>query len=158
MAKKQKVAPGTIARNKRAKFEFHIEDKLEAGIALTGWEVKALRESKCQLTESYVFVKNGEAFISGMSITPLKTVSTHVVAEPTRVRKLLLHRREIARIIGATQAKGQTCVALSIYWKNNLVKLEIALAAGKKSHDKRASIKERDWNRDKARVMKAHNT
>lgn len=126
-------------------------------MALTGWEVKALREGKCQLTESYVFVKNGEAFISGMSITPLQSISTHVVAEPTRVRKLLLHRREIARLINATQAKGQTCVALSVYWKGNRVKLEIALATGKKVHDKRATMKERDWNRDKARVMKAHN-
>ena len=158
MAKKPKTSPGTIAKNKRARFEFQIEDKLEAGLVLTGWEVKSLRESKCQLTESYVFVKGGEAFISGMNITPLQTATTHVVAEPTRVRKLLLHRKEIARIIGATQAKGQTCVALSIYWKANRVKLEIALATGKKQHDKRASIKERDWNRDKARVMKSHNT
>jgi SsrA-binding protein len=158
MAKKPTQKPGTIAKNKRARFEYQIDETLEAGIALTGWEVKSLREGKCQLTESYVFVKNGEAFISGMNITPLKTASTHVVAEPTRVRKLLLHKREIARLIGATQAKGQTCVALAIYWKNNLVKLEIALATGKKLHDKRASIKERDWNRDKARVMKVHNT
>ena len=157
MAKKPKHNPNTIARNKRASFEYSFNDKFEAGMVLTGWEVKAMREGKCQLTESYVFVKDGEAFISGMNITPLKTISTHVVAEPTRVRKLLLHKREIAKIIGATQAKGQTCVALSTYWKNNRIKLEIALATGKKSHDKRASIKERDWNRDKARVMKAHN-
>lgn len=158
MAKKPKLSPGSIARNKKAKFEFMIEDKFEAGMVLTGWEVKALREGKCQITESYVFVKNGEAFISGMSVTPLQTISTHVVAEPTRVRKLLLHRREIARIIGATQAKGQTCVALALYWKGNRVKLEFALATGKKLHDKRATMKDRDWNRDKARVMKAHNT
>ena len=157
MAKKPKQNPNTIARNKRASCEYSFNEKLEAGMVLTGWEVKAMREGKCQLTESYVFVKNGEAFISGMNITPLQTISTHVVAEPTRVRKLLLHKREIARIIGATQAKGQTCVALSVYWKNNRIKLEIALATGKKTHDKRASIKERDWNRDKARVMKAHN-
>lgn len=157
MAKKP-TSPGTIAKNKRARFEFHIEDKFEAGLVLTGWEVKSLRESKCQLTESYVFVKGGEAFISGMTITPLQTASTHILAEPTRVRKLLLHKKEIARMIGATQAKGQTCVALSIYWKGNRVKLEIALATGKKLHDKRATMKDRDWNRDKARVMKAHNT
>lgn len=157
MAKKP-ASPGTIAKNKRARFEFQIEDKMEAGIVLTGWEVKSLRASKCQLTESYVFVKGGEAFISGMTITPLQTASTHIVAEPTRVRKLLLHKKEIARMIGATQAKGQTCVALSIYWKGNKVKLEIALATGKKLHDKRATMKDRDWNRDKARVMKAHNT
>jgi SsrA-binding protein len=157
MAKKP-ASPGTIAKNKRARFEFHIEDKLEAGLVLTGWEVKSLREGKCQLTESYVFVKGGEAFISGMTITPLQTAATHVVAEPTRVRKLLLHKKEIARMIGATQAKGQTCVALAIYWKGNRVKLEIALATGKKLHDKRATMKDRDWNRDKARVMKAHNT
>lgn len=157
MASKPQPKRGVIARNKRAKFEFTIEDTFEAGLVLTGWEVKALREGKCQLTDSYVFIKNGEAFISGMTITPLKSISTHVVAEPTRVRKLLLHKREISRLIGATQAKGQTAVALSIYWKANRIKLEVALATGKKLHDKRASIKERDWNRDKARVMKAHN-
>jgi len=157
MAKKPQKSTGNIARNKRARFEFEIEDKLEAGLVLAGWEVKSLREGKCQLTESYVFVKNGEAFISGMSITPLQTAVTHVLAEPTRVRKLLLHKQEIARLINATQAKGQTCVALSIYWKANHVKIEIALATGKKLHDKRASMKERDWNRDKARLMKAHN-
>tara|TARA_R110002072_G_scaffold98034_3_gene215898 strand:+ start:37474 stop:37947 length:474 start_codon:yes stop_codon:yes gene_type:complete len=156
MAKKA-TSPGSIAKNKRARFEFQIEDKFEAGMVLTGWEVKALRAGKCQLTESYVFVKNGEAFISGMSITPLSTAVTHILAEPTRVRKLLLHRQEIARLINATQAKGQTCVALSVYWKGHRVKLEIALATGKKLHDKRATMKERDWNRDKARVMKAHN-
>ncbi len=157
MAKKPKQSPGSIAQNKRARFEFELHEKFEAGMVLTGWEVKALRLGKCQLTESYVFVKNGEAFISGMNITPLQTISTHVVAEPTRVRKLLLHKREIARLIGATQAKGQTCVALAVYWKANRVKLEIALATGKKEHDKRATIKDREWNRDKSRVMKAHN-
>jgi SsrA-binding protein len=154
MAKKSKLSPGTIAQNKRARFEYELHEKFETGIVLTGWEVKAVREGKCQLTDTYVLLKNGEAFLLGCNISPLKTISTHVVAEPQRTRKLLLHRKEIARLIGATQAKGQACIATAMYWKGNKVKVEIALATGKKMHDKRATIKERDWNRDKARVMK----
>ncbi len=157
MAKKPKLSPGTIARNKRAGFEFELHERFEAGIVLTGWEVKAIREGRCQLVDTYVFLKNGEAFMSGCNISPLNTASTHVVTEPKRTRKLLLHKKEIARLIGATQAKGQTCVATAMYWKGNKVKVEIALGTGKKMHDKRASIKDRDWNRDKARVLKANN-
>ena len=156
MAKKPKLSPGKIAQNKRARFEYQLHDKFEAGLVLTGWEVKALREGKCQISDTYVLLQNGEAYLVGCNISPLKTISTHVVAEPQRARKLLLHRSELARLIGATQAKGQTCVPTAMYWKGNRVKLEIALGTGKKLHDKRATIKERDWNRDKSRVMKAN--
>ena len=157
MAKKPKKSPGNIARNKRAKFEYHLHDRFEAGIVLNGWEVKAVREGLCQLVDSYVQIHRGEAYLLGCTITPLKTASTHVHPEPLRMRKLLLHSKEIARLTAAIQAKGQTCVATSMYWKGHLVKVEIALGTGKKEHDKRASIKERDWNRDKSRVMKSHN-
>lgn len=157
MAKQSKQAPGTIAQNKKARFEYHLQEKFEAGLELQGWEVKSMRAGKAQLTESFVLLHKGEAFLHGCHITPLDTASTHIVAEPTRPRKLLLHKNEIARLIGATQQKGQTCVALSLYWKNNKVKCEIALATGKKQHDKRASIKERDWNRDQRRVVKEYN-
>ena len=157
MAKKRKSSPNTIAANKRARFEYELHEKFEAGIVLTGWEVKALREGKCQITDAYVILQNTEAFLVGCNINPLMTISTHVVAEPSRSRKLLLHKRELSKLVIATQAKGQTCVATRIYWKGNHIKLEMFLASGKKMHDKRASIKDRDWNRDKARVMKAHN-
>lgn len=157
MAKKSKLPPGTIARNKRARFEYELHERFEAGIALTGWEVKSIREGRCQLVDTYVLLKGGEAFLLGCNISPLKTAYAYVVAEPQRTRKLLLHKKEIARLIGATQAKGQTCVATAMYWKGNKVKVELALGTGKKLHDKRASIKERDWNRDKARVLKTNN-
>ena len=157
MAKKPKLSPGTIAKNKRARFEYELHERFEAGIVLTGWEVKSLREGKCQLTDTYVILQNAEAYLVGCHITPLKTALTHILAEPGRTRKLLLHKKENTRLVGATQAKGQTCVATSIYWKNNKVKVAIALGTGKKLHDKRASIKERDWNRDKSRVMKMGN-
>ena len=152
--KKPKAASSTIAINKRAKFDYHLHDSFEAGLALEGWEVKSLRAAKCQLLDTYVLLKGGEAFLLGCTITPLPSASAHVPAEPQRTRKLLLHRREIARLIGATQQKGQTCIPVALYWKRNRVKCEIALATGKKEHDKRATIKERDWNRDKARMLK----
>lgn len=152
--KTAKTSPGTIALNKKAKFEYHLLERFEAGLELTGWEVKALRAGKGQLTDTYVLLKDGEAFLLGCNITPLASASTHVLADPQRTRKLLLHKKEIAKLIGATKQKGQTCIPLALYWKGNKVKCEIALAMGKKLHDKRAAIKERDWNRDKARVMK----
>lgn len=156
MAKKKKSPSGnTICQNKKARHEYLIEDKFEAGLALAGWEVKSLREGRAQLVESYVIIHNGEAWLVGAHFTPLKTACTHVVADPTRDRKLLLNRREIDRIIGATQAKGFTCVALSLYWKQNNIKCEIALAKGKKMHDKRAADKDRDWARQKQRLMAA---
>ncbi len=154
MAKKPKPKSNTIALNKRARFDYHLHDKFEAGVALEGWEVKSLRAGKCQLLDTYVLLKNGEAFLLGCNITPMAAASSHVSAEPQRTRKLLLHKKEIARLIGAVQQKGQTCIPVALYWKDNKVKLEIALATGKKEHDKRASIKERDWSRDKSRMMK----
>jgi SsrA-binding protein len=155
--KKAKPASSTIATNKRARFDYHLHDKFEAGLALEGWEVKSLRAGKCQLLDTYVLLKNGEAFLLGCTITPMASASTHIKPEPMRTRKLLLHKKEIARLIGATQQKGQTCIPVSLYWKNNRVKCEIALATGKKEHDKRATIKERDWNRDKSRMLKQTN-
>ncbi|NJD30882.1 MAG: SsrA-binding protein SmpB [Gammaproteobacteria bacterium] len=150
---KSKETPA-IALNKRARHEYFIEENLEAGMALQGWEVKSLRAGKAQITEGYVLVKNGEAWLIGAHITPLKTTSTHVVADPTRTRKLLLHRRELDRLIGAVERKGHTIVPLKLYWKNGKVKLEIGLAKGKQAHDKRATEKDRDWQREKSRLMK----
>jgi SsrA-binding protein len=144
----------TIALNKKARYEYHLDEKIEAGIALQGWEVKSLRAGKAQITDSYVLLKNGEAWLIGALITPLDTVSTHYVADPTRTRKLLLSRRQIDHLIGATQQKGYTCICTALYWKGHLVKAEIALARGKKLHDKRETEKERDWNREKQRVVR----
>jgi len=151
--KKPKQHSNTIALNKKARHDYLIEDKFEAGLSLSGWEVKSIREGKVQLTESYVYMQAGEAFLLGAHITPLKTASTHVIADPTRTRKLLLHKRELAKIHAAIQQKGRSCVALALYWKGNKVKCEIALATGKQAHDKRATEKDRDWNREKRRVM-----
>lgn len=156
MAKKKKTSPGSIAQNKKARHDYHIEERFEAGLALAGWEVKSLRAGKVQLTESYVLLKDGEAWLLGAHISPLNTASTHVIADPIRTRKLLLHKRELARLFRATQQKGHTCVPLALYWKGNHIKCEIALATGKKQHDKRASEKERDWDREKQRTMR-HN-
>ncbi|MGM8851918.1 SsrA-binding protein SmpB [Salinicola sp. V024] len=158
MGKKKANAPSsnTIAQNKKARFEYHIDETFEAGLALAGWEVKSLRAGKAQLTDTYILVKNGEAWLLGSHIMPLNTTSTHVVADPTRTRKLLMHRKEIARIFSRTQEKGHTCVPLKLYWKQNLVKCELALVRGKQLHDKRATEKERDWNREKARIVRDH--
>ncbi len=154
--KKPKHPTGTIALNKKAKHDFHIETKFEAGLVLTGWEVKSLRAGKAQLTDSHVFLKNGEAWLLNAHFTPLTATCTHIIAEPTRMRKLLLHKKEIAKIsVGMNQA-GHTCVALALYWKKNKVKCEIALAKGKKEYDKRATEKERDWDRQKQRVVREH--
>ena len=156
-ATKAKTSPGTIALNKRAKFDYQLHERFEAGLVLTGWEMKSIRAGKVQLTDTYVFLKNGEAFLLACNITPLLAASTHVVPEPMRSRKLLMHKREFARLATATHQKGQTCVAVAMYWKGHRVKLEVALATGKKEFDKRATLKDRDWNRDKGRIMKAHN-
>ena len=156
--KKPKVQSNNIARNKKAKFDYYLHDRFEAGVALEGWEVKSLRAGKCQLGDTYILLKSGEAFLLGCNITPMAAAAAHVDADPTRTRKLLLHKREIARLIGATQQKGQTCIPVSLYWKSNKVKCEIALASGKKEHDKRATLKERDWGRDKSRIMKENQT
>ncbi|HSG87939.1 MAG TPA: SsrA-binding protein SmpB [Pseudomonadales bacterium] len=145
---------GTIALNRRAKFDYHLEEKFEAGLALKGWEVKSLRAGKIQLVDSHVFVQNGEAYLLNALITPLQEASTHEILTPTRNRKLLLHKKEIARIFGAISAKGYTCVATALYWKGPNVKCEIALAKGKKEHDKRQDQKDKDWQRDKQRILR----
>jgi len=149
-----KQPSSTIALNKRAKFEYHLDERVEAGIALEGWEVKALREGKVQFGDSYVLLKNGEAFLFGCLITPLPSVSTHFTPDPTRTRRLLLHRREIDRFIGLVERKGQTIVPTAMYWKKGNVKVEIAVASGKKQHDKRRAQKEKDWERQKSRILK----
>ena len=156
MAKKpkKKLGSNTIAVNRRARHEYHIEQTFEAGLVLSGWEVKSLRSGKGQFTDSYVLIKDGEAWLLGSHITPLNTASTHVVADPIRTRKLLLHKKEINRLIGQIQQKGFTCIALKLYWKANKVKCEIALVKGKKLHDKRATEKDRDWERQKARIVR----
>ena len=154
-SKPKDAAPPPIALNKRARHEYFIEENLEAGLSLQGWEVKSLRAGKAQITEGYVIVKNGEAWLIGAHVTPLKTASTHVVADPTRTRKLLLHRRELDRLVGAVERKGYTLVPLRLYWKQGKVKLEVGLAKGKQAHDKRATEKDRDWQRQKQRLMRA---
>lgn len=143
-----------IARNKRATFDFHLLESFEAGVALEGWEVKSLRMGKAQLTDSYVLMKDGDAWLLGAQITPLDTVSTHFISDPTRTRRLLLHRKELARIQTAVSQKGLTCVCTQLYWKGHLVKARISLAEGKKSHDKRDTEKERDWDRQKQRIIR----
>ncbi|MCU4413906.1 SsrA-binding protein SmpB [Acinetobacter sp. WU_MDCI_Axc73] len=144
---------GTIAQNKRARHDYFIEEKFEAGMSLQGWEVKSLRAGRMTLSESYIIFKNSEAYLFGSQIQPLLSASTHVVAESTRTRKLLLSRRQIEHLMGAVNQKGYSCVPLACYWKGHLVKLEIALVKGKQQHDKRATEKDRDWQRDKARIM-----
>lgn len=156
MAKKKPTENNTIAQNKKARHDYLIEDQFEAGIALQGWEVKSLRDGRAQLKESYVIVRNGELFLFGAHFSPLLSASTHVNPDPTRSRKLLMHRQEISRLIGNVERKGYTLVPLSLYWKQGKVKLKIALAKGKKTHDKRAAIKEREWNREQQRLLKQH--
>jgi SsrA-binding protein len=155
MAKKKPKKPSNvIARNKRASFDYHLLETFEAGVALAGWEVKSLRMGKADLADSYVLMKDGEAWLLGAQITPLDTASTHFVTDPTRTRKLLLHKKELAKILAATSQKGLTCVCTQLYWKGHLVKARIALAEGKKAHDKRDTQKERDWNRQKQRIIR----
>ena len=144
----------TIALNRKAQFEFFIEDRFEAGIVLEGWEVKSLRAGRVQIDQGYILLKNGEAWLFGAQISPLLTASTHINPDPLRTRKLLLHARELSKLIGSVERKGYTLVPISLYWKNNRVKMEIGLAKGKKLHDKRATEKDRDWERQKQRVLK----
>lgn len=144
----------TIALNKKARHDFFIEERFEAGLSLHGWEVKSLRAGRVQLTESYVLVKQAEAWLLGAHITPLPTASTHIHPDPTRTRKLLLHRRELNKLIGLVERKGYTLAPLALYWKQGRAKLEIGLAKGKKEFDKRAVVKERDWDREKQRLLK----
>lgn len=144
----------TIALNKRARFDYHLEDRLEAGLALEGWEVKSLREGRVQFADSYVFLRDGEAYLIGTRIDPLPTVSTHVEADPMRTRKLLLHRRELDRLTGLVDRRGKTLVPTALYWKRGKAKVEVGVATGKKQHDKRKAVKDRDWERQKSRIMK----
>ena len=154
---KGKASGGTIALNKRARHEYHLEQRFEAGLALQGWELKAIRAGRANIGESYAIVRDGELFLFGAQITPLISASTHVVADAQRTRKLLLHRREIDELVGRVQREGYTLVPTSLYWKANKVKLELALARGKQTHDKREASKERDWNREKQRLLRRHN-
>lgn len=154
---KEKSGDSTIALNKRARHEYHIDERYEAGLSLQGWEVKSLRAGRINFGDSYALVKNGELYLFGASIPPLLSASTHVIADDRRTRKLLLHRAEIDKLIGAVERKGYTLVPTAMYWKQNRVKVEIGLAKGKQDHDKRAAEKERDWSREKQRVMRARN-
>src|SRR5512143_455745 len=151
---KKETSDNTIVRNKKAFHDYFIEEHFEAGLALQGWEVKSLRAGRAQIKESYVVIKNGEAFLFGCHISPLVSASTHIKPDPTRTRKLLLHRDEINRLIGASERKGYTLMPLALYWKHGRAKLDMGLAKGKKEHDKRDSEKDRDWQREKQRLMR----
>jgi SsrA-binding protein len=151
---KTKSSSSTIALNKKARHDFHIEERFETGLVLEGWEVKSLRAGKVQLVDSYVIVKNGEAWLLGCLITPLQTASTHIQPDPTRTRKLLLHRDQLDNLIGAVERKGYALIPTAMYWSRGRAKLEIGLAKGKKEFDKRATLKDRDWQRQKQRILK----
>jgi SsrA-binding protein len=152
--KKADSTPRLIAENRKARFDFYIEDQIEAGLALQGWEVKSMREAKANLKESYAIFRNDEAWLIGAHITPLTSASTHVEANPVRMRKLLLHRREIDRLKGAVEREGYTLVPLAMNWVNGRAKVTLGLAKGKNVRDKRDSIKDRDWQRQKGRVLR----
>ncbi len=152
--KKDKTSSTTIALNKKARHDYFIDERFEAGIALEGWEVKSLRDGKVQLRDAYVLLKDGEASLLGVFITPLLTASTHINPDPQRTRKLLLHKKEIARLTGAVERKGYALIATAMYWKKGRAKVEIGLARGKKQHDKRNVEKDRDWQRQKERLLK----
>ncbi len=146
--------PRLIAQNKKAYFDFHVEDELEAGLELHGWEVKSLRAGRVNLKDSYAIIHNEEAWLLNAHISPLPEVSTHIQPDPRRTRRLLLHRGQIRRLLGKIQEKGYTLVPLELHWRQNLVKVTLALARGKKKYDKRQAIKERDWNRERQRILK----
>ena len=157
MAKKKdsEKGGGTIALNKRARHEYHIDERYEAGLALQGWEVKSLRAGRLNFGDAYALIKDGELYLFGAQITPLISTSTHVVADDRRTRKLLLHREEIDKLVGAVERKGYTLIPTALYWKQGRAKLEVGLAKGKKQHDKRDAEKDRDWEREKARLMRS---
>ncbi|MBO9790699.1 MULTISPECIES: SsrA-binding protein SmpB [Xanthomonas] len=150
-------ATKTIALNKRARHEYHLEERYEAGLALQGWEVKAIRAGRANIVDGYAYVRSGEIYLIGAQITPLIQASTHTVPVERRDRKLLLHRAEIDKVLTRVEREGYTLVPTALYWSSNKVKLEIALAKGKQNHDKRDAAKDRDWQRDKQRVMRRHN-
>ena len=144
----------TVALNKKARFDFSIEDEFEAGLVLEGWEVKSLRAGKINLSDAHVIMKRGEAWLLGAQIQPLSTASAHSNPDARRTRKLLLCRRELSRLVGLVERQGYTLIPLALYWKRNKIKAKIALAKGKKTHDKRDTLKDRDWQRTRARIMK----
>lgn len=150
----RKKEHNTIAVNKKAEFNYVLEERIEAGIVLQGWEVKSLRASKVQVTDCYVLLKKGEAFLMGMNVTPLSMVSTHYVPEPGRTRKLLLHRKELNRLIGLSQREGYAIVLTKLYWQGYKVKCQIGVGKGKQLHDKRAALKKRDWQREQGRILR----
>ena len=155
MASKKPALPARIAENKKAMFNYFIEERFEAGMVLEGWEVKAAREGKVQLTDGYVVIRDGELFVIGCQINPLRTASTHVRPDAVRTKKLLLHKDEIRRLVGKVEQKGYTLVPLNLHWKNGKIKCEIALAKGKAEHDKRDTIKDREGKREVERAMKS---
>lgn len=144
----------TIVVNKKARFDYFIEDQYEAGLVLEGWEVKSLRAGKINLSDAHVIIKHGEAWLLGAQIQPLPTASVHLHPDPTRTRKLLLKQRELSHLIGAVERQGYTLIPLSFYWSRNKVKMKLVLAKGKKTHDKRETIKDRDWKKEQSRIMK----
>ena len=152
-----KAVNKTIALNRSARHDYHLEDRYEAGIALQGWELKSIRAGRLNMGDAYALIRSGEIFLFGAQITPLSQASTHVVADDRRTRKLLLHRHEIDKLIGKVERDGYTLIPTACYWKGNKVKLELALAKGKQSHDKRQASKDRDWQREKERTMRRHN-
>jgi SsrA-binding protein len=154
MTKHDKETPRLIAENRKARYDYFIEERFEAGLVLEGWEVKSMRAGKAQIAEGYVYLKNGEAFLFGAQITPLTTTSTHVTPEPKRTRKLLLSKAQLYRLVGSVEREGYTLVPLDLHWKDGRAKLEVGLAKGKKQHDKRDTEKNRDWARDKARILR----
>lgn len=154
MKKKSNNHSNTICLNKKAGFDYFLQERFEAGLVLNGWEVKSLRAGRVQLRDTYVLLKNGEVWLLGAVITPLPTASTHIQPDPQRTRKLLLHRQELNKLIGAVERKGQALIPTVMYWKQGRAKLEIALAKGKKEYDKRETEKDRDWQREKERLFK----
>ncbi|MDP5205580.1 SsrA-binding protein SmpB [Alishewanella sp. SMS9] len=156
MSKKQtnKKNNGTIAQNRKARHEYFLEERFEAGLSLQGWEVKSSRDGKVNLSDAYVILQDGQAYLFGAQIQPLNNASTHVICDPDRSRKLLLHKRELMKLIGLKERDGYTLIATAMYWKACWVKLEFHLAKGKKNFDKRDDIKDRDWSREKERMMK----
>ena len=154
---KSKLPDTTIVQNKKVKHDYFIEDTFEAGVVLLGWEVKSMRMKKVLLVDSYVLIKDGEAFLLGCNVTPLNTASTHIIADPGRTKKLLLHKKQLAKLYAATNQKGHTCVATKLYWKDHLIKCQIGLAKGKQEHDKRATEKDREWAVTKQRIVRQAN-
>ena len=154
MAKKKSAPSNQICQNRKARHDYLILETFEAGLMLEGWEVKSARENRVQINEAHIIIRRNEAWLLNAHFTPLSTTSTHKIADPTHTRKLLLHRKELNTLMGRVEQKGLTIVPLSLYWKRNRVKAEIALAQGKKLHDKRAADKDRDWQRKKERIMK----